>query len=79
MALDRRIDLLAEQGPAHRDGDKITLGRNLVGTLRNREIHAVGRRLAEQTGLAHLAVEAGDAGTYRQRVNGCRWLGAASP
>ncbi|MDU6748332.1 MAG: DUF3363 domain-containing protein, partial [Bradyrhizobium sp.] len=52
-ALDRRIDTLAGQGLAHRDRDKVTLGRNLVSTLRSRELDAVGRRLASETGLAH--------------------------
>ncbi|OSI68538.1 relaxase/mobilization nuclease domain-containing protein [Bradyrhizobium canariense] len=71
LALDRRIDVLAKQGLAHRDGNKIRLGRNLVGTLRNRELDAVGRRLAEQSGLAHLPATAGEAvsGTYRQRLS----------
>ncbi|MDA9495145.1 type VI secretion protein [Bradyrhizobium sp. CCBAU 11386] len=70
-ALDRRIDVLAEQGLARRDGDKITLGRNLIGTLRNRELEIVGRRLASETGLTHLPAEAGEAvtGTYRQRLS----------
>ena len=31
VALDRRIDALAEQGLARRDGDKVTIGRNLIG------------------------------------------------
>jgi Protein of unknown function (DUF3363) len=57
--LDRRIGALAQRGRACRDGGKITLGRNLIGTLRNRELDAVGRRLASQTGLAHLSAEAG--------------------
>ncbi|MGY3390219.1 type IV secretory pathway VirD2 relaxase [Bradyrhizobium sp. USDA 3311] len=70
-ALDRRIDVLAEQGLARRDGDKIMLGRNLIGTLRNRELEIVGRRLASETGLTHLPAEAGEAvtGTYRQRLS----------
>jgi type IV secretory pathway VirD2 relaxase len=70
-ALDRRIDVLAEQGLARRDGDKVTLGRNLIGTLRNRELAAVGHRLAEQTGLAHLPAGAGApvSGVYRQRLS----------
>ena len=70
-ALDRRIDTLAEQGLARRDGDEVTIGRNLVGTLRGREVAAVGRRLAAETGLAHLPAEAGErvAGTYRQRLS----------
>jgi type IV secretory pathway VirD2 relaxase len=70
-ALDRRIDTLAEQGLARRDGDKVTIGRNLVGTLRSRELDAVGRRLASETGLAHLPAEAGEAvtGIYRRRLS----------
>jgi len=70
-ALDRRIDSLTEQGLARRDGDKVTIGRNLVGTLRSRELDAVGRRLASETGLAHLSAESGEPvrGTYRQRLS----------
>jgi type IV secretory pathway VirD2 relaxase len=70
-ALDRRIDTLAEQGLVRRDGDKITIGRNLVATLRSRELDAVGRRLASETGLSHVPAEAGEAvaGVYRQRLS----------
>jgi len=70
-ALDRRIDTLAMQGLARRDGDKVTIGRNLVGTLRSRELDAIGRRLASETGLAHLPAEPGEpvAGTYRRRLS----------
>ena len=69
-ALDRRIDTLAGQGLARRDGDKVTIGRNLVGTLRSRELNTVGRRLASETGLAHQPAEPGEpvAGTYRRRL-----------
>jgi hypothetical protein len=69
-ALDRRIDTLAGQGLARRDGDKVTIGRNLVGTLRSRELDAVGRRLASETGLAYQPAEPGEpvAGTYRRRL-----------
>jgi Protein of unknown function (DUF3363) len=70
-ALDRRIDALLEQGLARRDGDKVTLGRNLVQTLRSRELDTVGRRLAEETGLAHLPAETGEtvSGFYRRRLS----------
>ncbi|MGF6312078.1 type IV secretory pathway VirD2 relaxase [Bradyrhizobium sp. i1.8.4] len=70
-ALERRIDVLAEQGLARRNGDKITLGRNLTETLRRRELDAVGRGLADKTGLAHLSAEAGEqiSGIYRQRLS----------
>jgi type IV secretory pathway VirD2 relaxase len=43
-ALDRRIDTLVEQGLASGDGDKVTLGRSLIATLRDRELDSVGRR-----------------------------------
>lgn len=70
-ALDRRIDTLAGQGLARRDGDKVTIGPNLVGTLRSRELDAVGRRLASETGLAHLPAEPGEpvVGTYQRRLS----------
>jgi type IV secretory pathway VirD2 relaxase len=70
-ALDRRIDTLAERGVARRDGDRVTFGRNLVGTLRNRELDAVGRRLASETGQAHLPAETGEhvSGVYRRRLS----------
>jgi type IV secretory pathway VirD2 relaxase len=70
-ALDRRIDTLVEQGLASRNGDKVTLGRNLIATLRGRELDGVGRRLASETGLAYLPAEAGDtvAGVYNRRLS----------
>jgi hypothetical protein len=70
-ALDQRIDTLARQGLARRNGDKVTIGRNLVGTLRSRELDAVGRRLALETGLAHLPAEPGQVvdGTYGRRLS----------
>ncbi len=69
-ALDRRVDTLVGQGLASRDGDKVTLGRNLIATLRDRELDSVGRRLASETGLAYLPAEAGDsvAGVYSRRL-----------
>jgi type IV secretory pathway VirD2 relaxase len=71
QALDQRIDRLAGWGLARRDGDKITIGRNLVGALRGRELDAVGQLLASETGLAHLPVAMGDrvAGNYSRRLS----------
>ena len=70
-ALDRRIDNLATQGLASRDGDKVTIGRNLVGTLRSRELEAIGQRLSLESGLARLPAETGEqvSGVYRQRLS----------
>jgi hypothetical protein len=69
-ALDRRIDTLTEQGLARRDGDKVTIGRNLISTLRQRELDKVGQRLTSETGLAHLPAEVGESisGVYRRRL-----------
>jgi len=71
VALDRRINTLTDQGLARRDGDKVIISRNLIGTLRQRELDIVGRRLAEETGLAHLPVEGGESisGVYTRRLS----------
>jgi type IV secretory pathway VirD2 relaxase len=70
-ALDRRIDALAERGLVRRDGDKVIIGRNLIGTLRTRELDAAGKRLAEETGLVHMPAESGESvsGIYRRRLS----------
>lgn len=70
-ALNRRIDALIERDLARRDGDKVTLGRNLIGTLRDRELDAMGRRLASETGLSQLPAGAGEpvSGIYRRRLS----------
>ncbi|WP_354036774.1 DUF3363 domain-containing protein [Bradyrhizobium sp. S3.2.6] len=70
-ALDRRIDVLAGQGLARRAGDKVRLGRNLIEPLRRRELDGEGRRLASETGLAHLPAEADESvsGIYRRRLS----------
>ncbi|WP_342709608.1 DUF3363 domain-containing protein [Bradyrhizobium sp. B124] len=70
-ALDRRSDILAGQGLARRSGDKVTLGRNLIETLRGRELEAVGRCLASETGLTHLPADTGESvsGIYRRRLS----------
>jgi hypothetical protein len=70
-ALDRRIHALAERGLARQAGEKITLGRKLIETLRRRELDNVGRRLTEETGLAHLPADTGEqiSGVYRQRLS----------
>src|SRR5258708_17254936 len=70
-ALDRRIDTLAMQGLSRRDGDKVTIARNLVGTLRSPELDAIRTPLASQTGLAPLPPEPGEpvSRTYRRRLS----------
>jgi type IV secretory pathway VirD2 relaxase len=70
-ALDRRTDALATQGLARKDANQVTFSRNLIGSLRNRELDRVGRSLASETGLAHLPTAAGEpvSGIYRRRLS----------
>ncbi len=46
------------------------LARNLLGTLRGREIDAAAKTIAAETGLTHRAVADGESvtGTYRRSV-----------
>uniref|UniRef100_UPI0030EEB269 DUF3363 domain-containing protein n=2 Tax=Bradyrhizobium sp. DOA9 TaxID=1126627 RepID=UPI0030EEB269 len=71
IALEQRIDVLTAKGLAQRDVNKVRLGRNLMETLRNRELDLVGRRLAEETGLSQKPAESGEqvSGIYRRRLS----------
>ena len=66
----RRAEHLIEQGLAERRGPGVTFNRNLIDTLRNRELDALGQRLAAETGQTFNRSGAGEyvAGTYRQRL-----------
>lgn len=68
-ALERRIDVLADQGLARRDGNKVRLSGNLIETLRDSELDVVTRR--KQTGLPHLSSDVGEqiSRVYRQRLS----------
>ncbi|MCR5880192.1 DUF3363 domain-containing protein [Phenylobacterium sp. J367] len=69
-ALNARTDHLAQQGLAQRRGRRAVFARDLIETLRQRELAAASRRLSGQTGLEAQAVGADGAvaGTYRQRL-----------
>ncbi|MFQ3452417.1 DUF3363 domain-containing protein [Bradyrhizobium sp. UFLA01-814] len=68
-AMERRADQLIEQGLAERQTRGLVFAKNLVGTLRRREVGALGEQLAAETGQPFNPPAAGDyvAGTYRQR------------
>lgn len=70
-AMEARIDHLASEGLARRQGQRVFFARDLLETLRRRELESVGARLAEETGLAHTAASPGAsiAGVYRQRLS----------
>ena len=70
-ALGRRADHLVAEGLATRQGPRVTFVRDLLATLRKRELDAAATKLAAETGLPHRASTEGEAvaGTYRQRLD----------
>ncbi|MER9136079.1 relaxase/mobilization nuclease and DUF3363 domain-containing protein [Mesorhizobium sp. M0830] len=71
QALTDRADHLIEQGLARREDQRIVFGRNLIDTLRDREVDAFGAQLAAKIGLPFTKASEGDqiAGIYRQRFS----------
>ena len=69
-ALRQRSDFLIEQGLAERRGQRVILARNLLGTLRGREIETAAKTIATETGLPHLPLADGErvTGVYRRSV-----------
>ncbi|MFG9250440.1 relaxase/mobilization nuclease domain-containing protein [Pseudomonas aeruginosa] len=70
QAIQQRADFLEEQGLAQRRGQRVILARNLLGTLRTRELAQAAKDIAAETGLEHRAVADGQrvAGIYRRSV-----------
>jgi uncharacterized protein DUF3363 len=70
-AMDRRVNHLVEQGLARRQGQRVVFARDLLNTLRQRELDQVSARVAAETGRAHQPSAKGEhvAGIYRQRVS----------
>lgn len=70
-ALDARIDRLAEDGLARRQGQRIVFARGLLDTLRRRELDAAAAALTSETGLPRAGTGVGDpvAGIYRRRLS----------
>ena len=69
-ALDRRTEHLVSEGLARRQGQRVLFARDLLDTLRQRELAAAGERLAAEAGLPARTAAEGEhvAGIYRQRV-----------
>ena len=70
-AMDARVEHLVAEGLAKRQGERVIFARDLLDTLRRRELDAVAARISTSTGLAHNPAEEGDlvAGAYRQRID----------
>ncbi|MBB2199911.1 MAG: DUF3363 domain-containing protein [Gluconacetobacter sp.] len=69
-AMARRVDHLASEGLARRQGERVVFAPDLIGTLRQRDLDQAAGRLATQAGLEHRPVKEGEivSGVYRQRV-----------
>lgn len=69
-AMRSRTDFLVDLGLAERQGLRVVLARNLLATLRERELSAVGGDLAQQTGKTWHAPQDGQAasGVYRKSI-----------
>ncbi len=66
-ALRQRCDFLVEQGLAERRGARVVLARNLLGTLRERDLEAAARGIVGETGLPYRPAVDGErvTGVYR--------------
>ncbi|OCC23803.1 type VI secretion protein [Croceicoccus estronivorus] len=69
-AMEARAEHLADEGLARRQGQRIIFARNLLDTLRRRELAAAADKLSAEIGLPHAPSKAGEyvAGTVRQRL-----------
>ena len=70
-ALEARTEHLVSAGLARRQGQRVAFARDLLDTLRNRELDSIGAGIAAETGLPRHAVTEGEtvAGVYRKRLN----------
>ncbi|MBW8298301.1 MAG: relaxase/mobilization nuclease and DUF3363 domain-containing protein [Hydrogenophaga sp.] len=68
-AMERRAEHLVSQGMAERQSRGVSFSPGLVDTLRQREVDALGQKLATETGRPLTKAGTGEyvAGTYRQR------------
>lgn len=70
QAMDERAEHLIGEGLAERQGRRVVFTRRLLNTLRDREVNALGEKLANETGLPFNRAGSGEyvSGTYRQRI-----------
>lgn len=69
-AMEARVEHLASEGLARRQDQRIVVQRDLLDTLRRRELDVVGEKLSAETGLPHFKVASGEHvfGTYRRQI-----------
>jgi type IV secretory pathway VirD2 relaxase len=71
VAMEERIDHLAGEGLARRQGQRVIFARDLLNSLRRRELEAAAANIGAGTGLQLREVAEGErvAGIYRQRID----------
>ena len=69
-AMEARAEHLADEELAQRQGKRIVFARNLLDTLRRRELDVTANELSAEIGLPHTPSKSGEyvAGTVRQRL-----------
>jgi type IV secretory pathway VirD2 relaxase len=69
-AMERRVDHLVGEGLARRQGQRVVYARDLLNTLRQRDLDAAASRISVETKLPYRPLSEGErvAGTYRQRL-----------
>ena len=70
-AMDARVEHLVGQGLAKRQGQRVIFARDLLDTLRRRELEAMAARIGASTGLPYHPAREGEpvVGIYRQRFD----------
>jgi len=68
-AIQQRADFLVEQGLAEKRGQRVILARNLLATLRNKELAQAAKDIAAETGLEHHPAQDGQRVTGIYRCN----------
>jgi len=70
-AMEARIEHLISQGLARRQGQRVIFARDLLDTLRQRDLEAATAQLASSTALPYRRATEGEAiaGTCRRRVD----------
>ena len=64
--MERRVEFLTEQGLAKKQGGRVVFARNLIVTLRKREIEKIASKIERETRIAHRPTKQGEylSGTY---------------
>ncbi len=70
QALQHRVEFLVEQGFAERRGQRVVLARNLLATLRDRELQTAASTITAETGFPHHPAIEGQpiTGIYRRSL-----------